>query len=136
MVLDADDKQLVHVFNFINEELKRRHAPKSVFNPLAIAAEELFVNVCHYAYPDATSENPGEVRVSYEYSPNPTSLTVTISDDGVPYDPLAKPDPVMHDNIADVPIGGLGIFMTKKSVDEISYERAEGSNVVTFVKRW
>ena len=136
MVLDADDKQLVHVFNFINEELKRRHAPKSVFNPLAIAAEELFVNVCHYAYPDATPDAPGKVRIGYEYSPNPTSLTVTISDDGVPYDPLAKPDPVMHDNIADVPIGGLGIFMTKKSVDDISYERVGDSNVVTFVKQW
>ena len=136
MVLDADDKQLVHVVNFINEELKRRHAPKSVFNPLAIAAEELFVNVCHYAYPDATPGEPGEVRISYEYCPSPTSLKVTISDDGIPYDPLAKPDPEAHDNIADVPIGGLGIFMTKKSVDDISYERVGDSNVVTFVKRW
>ncbi|MBQ1449607.1 MAG: ATP-binding protein, partial [Eggerthellaceae bacterium] len=136
MVLDADDKQLVHVVNFINEELRRRHAPKSVFNPLGIAAEELFVNVCHYAYPDATSGEPGEVRISYEYCPSPTSLTVTISDDGIPYDPLAKSDPVTPDDIAEVPIGGLGIFMAKKSVDEISYERMGNSNVVAFVKHW
>ena len=136
MVLDADDKQLVHVVNFINEELKRRHAPKPVYNPLSIAAEELFVNVCHYAYPDATSGEPGEVRISYEYCPSPTSLTVTISDDGIPYDPLAKSDPVTPDDIAEVPIGGLGIFMAKKSVDEISYERMGNSNVVAFVKHW
>ena len=136
MVLDADDKQLPHVFNFINEELKRRNAPKSVYGPLGIAAEELFVNVCHYAYPDATPENPGEVRLSYEHNANPPSLTVTIADDGIPYDPLAKPDPEAHDNIADVPIGGLGIYMTKRSVDDISYERVDNSNVVTFTKKW
>ena len=136
MTLDADDKQLAHVCNFINEELKRRNAPRAVYNPLGIAAEELFVNVCHYAYPDATPENPGEVRLSYEYNSNPSSLTVTISDDGIPYDPLAKPDPVTPEDIMEVPIGGLGIFMTKRSVDEIYYERVGESNVVTFVKKW
>ncbi len=136
MVLPADDKQLVHVCNFIHEELHRRNAPKAVYNPLDIAAEELFVNVCHYAYPDATPENPGEVRISFEYEANPPSLTVQIADDGVPYDPLAKPDAVTPDDIAEVPIGGLGILMAKKSVDDMYYERKGESNVLTFVKRW
>lgn len=136
MVLPADDKQLVHVYNFIHEELHRRGAPKTVYNPLDIAAEELFVNVCHYAYPDATSENPGEVRISFEYESNPPALTVQIADDGVPYNPLAKPDAVTPDNIVDVPIGGLGILMAKRSVDEMSYEREGQSNVVTFKKGW
>lgn len=136
MVLPADDKQLIHVYNFIHEELHRRGAPKTVYNPLDIAAEELFVNVCRYAYPDATSENPGEVRISFEYESNPPALTVQIADDGVPYDPLAKPDAVTPDDIADVPIGGLGILMAKRSVDEMSYERVGQSNAVTFKKAW
>lgn len=136
MVLPAVDTQLVHVFNFVHEELKRRSAPSSAYNPLDIAAEELFVNVCHYAYPDATPDNPGEVRIGFEYEANPPSLTVTISDDGIPYNPLDKPDAVTPDDIADVPIGGLGILMVKRSVDEMSYERVGESNVMTFVKKW
>ena len=136
MVLRAEDDQLIHVCNFIHEELRRRNAPKSVYNPLDIAAEEFFINVCHYAYPDATPENPGEVRISFEYDGNPPTLTVQISDDGVPYDPTKKPDAVTPDDIADVPIGGLGILMAKRSVDSLSYERVGDSNVVTFVKGW
>ena len=136
MVLPADVNQLIHVYNFIHEELKRRGAPKSVYGPLDIAAEELFVNVCHYAYPDDTPEEPGEVRIGFEYDATPPSLTVTISDDGIPYNPLAKPDAVTPDDIMDVPIGGLGILMAKRSVDEMTYERAGDSNVVTFRKGW
>ena len=136
MILDASDDQLVHVCNYIHAELHRRNAPKSVYNPIDIAAEELFVNVCHYAYPESTSDNPGEVRISFEYSPNPPSLTVQIADDGVPYNPLDKPDAVTPDDIADVPIGGLGILMAKQSVDEMTYERKGGSNILTIVKTW
>ena len=136
MILDARTDQLVHVCNYIHAELGRRHAPKSVYNPLDIAAEELFVNVCHYAYPEATPENPGEARISFEYEPNPPSLTVQIVDDGIPYNPLAKPDAVTPDDIMEVPIGGLGILMAKNSVDEMTYERAGDSNVLTFRKGW
>ena len=136
MILPAVDTQLVHVYNFIHEELHRRNAPKAVRNPLDIAAEELFVNVCHYAYPDATPEKPGVVRMSRTYSADPPSITVEIADDGIPYNPLAKPDAVTPDNIVDVPIGGLGILMAKNSVDEMTYEYVDGSNVVTIMKKW
>ncbi len=136
MILPAKDNQLVHVHNFIHEELHRRNAPNWVENPLDIAAEELFVNVCHYAYPNATEDDPGEVRISFVYDANPPSLTVSIEDDGIPYDPLAKPDAITPKDIKDVPIGGLGILMAKRSVDEMSYERVGNSNVVTFRKGW
>ena len=136
MILKAVDTQLIHVRNFIHEELHRRNAPKSAYNPLDIAAEELFVNVCRYAYPEATPEDPGEVRISFVYESNPPALTVEIADDGVPYNPLEKPDAVTPDDIAEVPIGGLGILMAKNSVDEMSYRRDAGSNVLTFKKGW
>ena len=136
MELDAKTDQLVHVCNYIHAELHRRHAPDSVRHLIDIAAEELFVNVCHYAYPDATPDNPGKVCISFEYEANPPSLTVQISDNGIPYNPLEKPDAVTPDDIEDVPIGGLGILMAKKSVDEMSYERVDGSNVLTFKKGW
>ena len=136
MILPADVGQLVHVYNYIHAELHRRHAPKSVYNPLDIAAEELFVNACHYAYPPDLYEGLQEVRISFKYDHNPPSLTVQIADDGIPYNPLSKPDAVTPDDIMDVPIGGLGLLMAKRSVDEMTYERAGNSNVLTFKKAW
>ena len=59
-----------------------------------------------------------------------------IIDEGVPFDPLAKPDATLPSNIEDMQIGGLGIFMTKQVVDELRYERVDNTNVVTIVKRW
>ncbi len=103
---------------------------------LDIALEELFVNVAHCAYPDATPDRPGEVRVSYTYSAAPPSITVGIEDEGIPFDPLSRPDAVTPTSIEDVPIGGLGILMAKRSVDEMRYERTDGTNVVTITKRW
>ena len=139
MVLPAVDTQIIHVHNFMHEELRRHNAPKSVYNMLDIAAEELFVNVCHYAYPDATPDNPGEARISFEYESNPPSLAVTIADDGIPYDPTAKPDAMRvdeYENVEDAPIGGLGIFMAKQCVDSMEYKRVDGSNILTFRKGW
>lgn len=132
----ADVDELPRVNEFIHTELDRRLCPLRVQHQLDIAVEELFVNVAHYAYPEATPDNPGSVYVSYTYSAEPPSITVDIVDEGIPYNPLAKPDAVTPDDIAEVPIGGLGILMAKRSVDEIRYERIDESNVVTIVKKW
>ena len=136
IAVPADDAQLPTVNEFIHNELDRRLCPVRTQNQLDIAVEELFVNVCHYAYPNATPEEPGQVRVSYTYSAEPPSIAVEIADDGIPFDPLAKPDAVTPDDVMEFSIGGLGILMAKKSVDEISYERTDESNIVRLVKRW
>ena len=132
----ADIEELPNVNEFIHAELDRRLCPMKVQNQLDIALEELFVNVARYAYPDATPENPGHVRISYQYSADPPSVRVEIADQGVPYNPLAKPDAVTPDDIMDVPIGGLGILMAKRSVDEMTYDYDEGFNIVSFKKKW
>ena len=94
------------------------------------------MNVAHYAYPDAAPDSPGTVRISYTYRAEPPLIIVEIADSGIPFDPLAKPDAVTPDNIMDVKIGGLGILMAKKSVDEMTYERVDDQNVVTITKKW
>ncbi|MBR0404512.1 MAG: ATP-binding protein [Eggerthellaceae bacterium] len=93
----------------------------------------MFVNICKYAYPE---DQKGTVRIQRTYSADPQSITVDIIDDGIPYDPLAKPDAVTPSNIEDMPIGGLGILMAKKCTDEMYYERVDESNIVTIVKKW
>lgn len=136
IIVPADDRELPHVTEFVHTELDRRLCPVRAQRQLDIALEELFVNVAHYAYPDATPDRPGEVRVSYTYSAEPPSITVEIEDEGIPFDPLSRPDAVTPTSIEDVPIGGLGILMAKRSVDEMRYERTDGTNVVTITKRW
>ena len=136
IIVPADVDELPHVNEFIHTELDRRLCPKKTQNQLDIAVEELFVNVARYAYPDAEPDSPGMVRVSYTYTADPPSVRVDIADDGIPYNPLDKPDAVTPDDIVDVPIGGLGILMAKRSVDEMAYEHTGRSNIVTIVKKW
>ena len=136
LTVPAKIDELTRVNEFIHNELNRRMCPQRTQNQIDIAVEELFVNVANYAYPDATPDNPGYARVSYTYTASPPSITVDIADDGIPYNPLAKPDAVTPTDIEDVPIGGLGILMAKKCVDEMSYERVDDSNITTIVKKW
>ena len=136
MMVPADDKELRHVNEFIHTELDRRLCPLRVQHQIDIAVEELFVNVAHYAYPDAPEGRPGMARISYTYASDPPSVRIDIADTGIPYNPLEKPDAVTPDNIEDVPIGGLGILMAKQSVDKMTYERVDGRNIVSIVKKW
>jgi sigma-B regulation protein RsbU (phosphoserine phosphatase) len=135
IVVPADDAMLPNVNKFIHTELDRRLCPLRAQKQLDIAVEELFVNVCHYAYGEYNTSG-GMVRIGYAYSADPPSVKITIADEGVPYNPLDKPDAVTPDDIEDVPIGGLGILMAKKCVDEMTYERIDETNVVTIFKKW
>lgn len=134
--VDARTDQLETVLDFVHEELARRLCPLKAQKQLDIALEELFVNVAHYAYPQASADTPGKARITYTYSADPPCITVELSDCGVPYDPLKKPDPQKYTDAADVPIGGLGIMMAKRSVDDIDYRFEHGHNIITFSKRW
>ena len=124
------------VNRFIHEELEQRFCPLRVANKLDIAVEEIFTNVCSYAYPDATEEDPGTVWVRRTYTGDPASITVDFIDAGVPFNPLERPDAVTPASIEEAPIGGLGIMLAKQCVDEMRYAYVDGKNVVTLVKRW
>ena len=139
LVVPANLEEMGRVEEFIHAGLNRRLCPVRIQHQLNIALEEMFVNSCNYAYQNAEDDVERYVRVTHSYSANPASLTVEIIDDGEPFDPLAKPDATLaneYASSADIPIGGLGILMAKKSVDEMRYERVGDSNVVTLVKCW
>lgn len=139
LTVSADVTELPRVNEFLHAELDQRQCPARAQMQLDIAVEELFVNVCHYAYTDAPEGANRRVRITQAYSTEPPSITVEVIDSGTPYDPLAKPDAAgvdEYNSIADVPIGGLGILMAKRSIDEMRYARVNGENVVTLVKKW
>ncbi|MBR4416718.1 MAG: ATP-binding protein, partial [Victivallales bacterium] len=93
-----------------------------------VALEEVFVNIAHYAY--APETGTATVRVKKGQG----RVTVTLIDSGRPYDPLKKTDPDVTLPAEDRQIGGLGIFMVKKTMDEITYQYKNGQNILTIKK--
>lgn len=87
-------------------------------------------NIAHYAYDAVTGS--ATVRVGMEEAP--AAACVTFIDHGKPYDPLSKPDTDITLSAEERPIGGLGIFMVKKTMDAVTYEYKDGQNIVTIKK--
>ena len=98
---------------------------------IELAVEEIFVNIANYAY----APEIGRATVRVSVSDDPLTVTITFIDCGVPYDPLKRSDPDVTLSAEEREIGGLGIFMTKKVMDEVAYEYKDGQNVLTLKKR-
>lgn len=129
-VFPAEENALPDVLAFTEEQLESAGCPMKLFMPLSVAIEEMFVNVAHYAYPGGS----GEVRYSIEQDGN--AVIFRLIDSGIPFDPLARPDPDTTLSAKERKIGGLGIFIMKKNMDEVHYERRNDENILTMTKRW
>ena len=90
----------------------------------------MFVNVAHYAYEGGT----GWAQITLEPSEGRRGICISLRDAGRPYDPLAREDPDVTLSAEERQIGGLGIFMVKKSMDRVAYEHTDGCNVFTMEK--
>ena len=118
------------VTDFVNEQLEALDCPMKVQMQIDIAIDELFGNIAHYAYnPDV-----GSATVRVEVTEEPLAVIITFIDGGVPYDPLESADPDTTLSAEDRQLGGLGIYMVKKSMDEISYEYRDGKNILSIKK--
>ena len=98
---------------------------------IRLSIEEAVENVVRYAYDGGL----GWIEVGTELDAEGVMLTILLKDAGVPFNPLDKPDPDITLPAADREIGGLGIFMTKKVMDDVSYEYKDGQNILTLKKR-
>ena len=123
--------QLDEVLAFVEEELEKHSEDPNVNIQISIAVEEVFVNIAHYAY----KPNEGDAVIQIDFAEDPKSVTITFIDSGMEFDPLAKPDPDVTLPAEDRQIGGLGIYMVKKSMDEVTYERRDGRNIFTISKK-
>jgi len=132
MTLTAEVSRMDDVLDFINAELEAHDAPMKVIMQIDISVEELFVNIAHYAY------NPevGEATVTVEVEDNPPCAVISFIDRGKPYDPLSREDPDVTLGVEEREIGGLGIYMMKKSMDDVKYEYRDGQNILTIRKNF
>ena len=127
---DAALDQLDKVLGFVDDQLDVIDCPIKNRMQIQIAVEELFVNIASYAYQSDT----GTATIIVEPEQSPRAVSITFRDHGIPYNPLAKEDPDISLPANERPIGGLGIYMTKKTMDEMKYEYRDGQNVLTIRK--
>lgn len=131
MTIAALVENIDAVTDFVNEQLEALDCPMKAQTQIDIAIDELFGNIAHYAYtPDV---GPATVRV--EVTEEPLSVMITFIDGGVPYDPLTADDPDTTLSAEERAVGGLGIFMVKKIMDEIAYRYEDGKNILTIRKK-
>ena len=128
LVLDATDENLEKVDVFVEGVLERADCNVKTINKLKIAIEEIYTNIAHYAY----SPNIGKVTIKAELLGNVFKLE--FEDEGKEYNPLLRDDPDISLDAKDREIGGLGVYMTKKLVDKISYERKDNKNILRMEK--
>ena len=130
LTIAATAENIDAVTDFVNQQLEALDCPIKAQVQIDIAIDELFSNIAHYAY------NPevGDATVRVEVIPDPLSVIITFIDNGMPYDPLSNADPDTTLSAEEREIGGLGIYMVKKSMDGISYEYKNGQNILTIIK--
>ena len=126
----ASVENLEQVLAFVDAELEKMGSPPKAQMQIDVAVEELFVNIAHYAYAPET----GSATIRVQPDEEKHSIAITFIDSGIPYNPLAKPDPDVTLSAEERQIGGLGIFMVKKSMDGMRYEYRNGQNVLTIEK--
>ncbi len=130
LTVDAVVENIEKVTAFVDEQLEELGCPIKAQMQIDIAIDELFGNIAHYAYnPDV---GPATVRV--EVVEEPLSVVITFIDNGVPYDPLAMKEPDITLSAEEREIGGLGIYMVKKTMDDIVYEYKNGQNILKIRK--
>ena len=129
--IDAKTENLDKVLAFVDQHLEERGCAVQVQMQIDVAVEELFVNIAQYAYAPDTSV--ATIRV--ELQEDPLVVVITFIDNGIPYNPLAKEDPDITLSAEERPIGGLGIYMVKKSMDDMSYEYKDGQNILRIKKQ-
>ncbi|MCR4584491.1 MAG: ATP-binding protein [Lachnospiraceae bacterium] len=128
--IEAKDENLDTVLDMVNGQMEEMgFLPKTMIR-MAVAVEEIFVNISHYAYGDKT----GSAKIIVESSEEPKGVFITFIDSGIPYDPLEKEDPDITLSAEERQIGGLGIYMVKQTVDDIVYRYEDGKNILRIFK--
>ena len=128
--VDATISNIETVTNFVNGELEKYDCPMKAQMQIDIVIDEIFSNISKFAYnPDV---GPATVRVEVEK--DPLTVLITFIDHGVPYDPLKTAEPDVTLSADERAIGGLGIFLVKKTMDYVNYEYKDGKNILTVKK--
>jgi len=126
---NASIDELDNVLSFIDNEIKDIKDSKLLIK-FNLVVEEVFVNIVSYAYDDTNTNNT--VTISINDSDDKT--IITFIDSGKHFNPLIKDDPDLSLDVDERPIGGLGIYLVKKMMDNVEYEYKDNKNILTIEK--
>ncbi len=130
LTIEATVENITAVTEFVNEQLESYDCPPKAKMQIDIAIDELFGNIAQYAYDPETG--PATVRVEVEE--DPLTVFITFIDNGKPYDPLSGKDPDVTLPAEERDPGGLGVFLVKRTMDEVTYEYKNGQNILRIRK--
>lgn len=131
MTVSAELDSLMAITDYIDESLAEMNCSRRKLAQINVAIDEIFCNIASYAY----GKEKGTVRVRVDVEEKPRAILITFIDYGKPFDPLSGSNPDVTLPAMLRPIGGLGIYITKKTMDNVSYEYKDGQNVLTIRKR-
>lgn len=130
ITVDAVSESLGTVTDFVDAELEAIGCPFNIQMKVDIVIDEVFSNIVFYAYRGTV----GSVTIRTETTTDPGSLTLTFIDSGIPYNPLNAEEPDVTLSVEERKVGGLGIFIVKKTMDEVDYEYSGGRNILRLKK--
>ncbi len=131
LTIAARIESIPTVTAFVEEQLEKLDCSRKAQIQIAVAVDEIFSNIARYAY----GPEGGEATVRVETEKDPAAVVIAFIDHGRPFDPLAKPDPDLMLGPEERNIGGLGIYLVKKTMDDVHYEYSGGQNILTIRKQ-
>ena len=131
ITVDATIENMNTVTAFVDDFLDEIACPMKSKIQINIVIDEIFGNICHYAYKDSI----GAVTVRVESGNTPKAVFLIFTDNGIPYNPLETEDPDITLSSEERKIGGLGIYLVKKNMDEMKYEYVDQQNRLWMEKR-
>ena len=129
--MEAVRENIPRITEFVDAALEQMNCSVKTQMAIDIALDEILANICHYAYAPGT----GTVEVCVDHDEENRTAEITFRDRGVPFDPLQKEDPDTTLTAEQREIGGLGIFLVRKTMDAMKYRREGGFNVLTIRKK-
>ena len=132
ITVDAVLENVSGVTEFVDSILEQFECPMKAQMQIDVAIDELFSNIANYAYKDGK----GKATIKIEIDESSLAVKLTFIDNGIPYNPLMHEDPDVTLSAEEREIGGLGIFIVKKSMDDVSYEYRDEQNILTIKKNF
>ena len=121
--------EVTRIAQFIDEVCEELGLDFATVSAIQLAIEEAVVNVIEYAYPDKVDE-----KSSLTVTAADGEIVFVLSDSGVAFDPTLAQEPDITLPAEARPIGGLGIMLVKRIMNEVAYERIDGQNSLKMVK--
>ena len=132
LTLDATIENITRATEFVNAQLEASGCETMTIRRIDVAIDELFSNIARYAY----ASHIGTVTVCVEMRQDPRAVEISFVDAGSPYNPLEHKDPDSGLTSKERKDGGFGIYIVKKTMDDVRYEYVDGHNATTIVKMY